>query len=113
METTESASGLDLVVCARGDQEYTARDAIEAAIFRGELDEKWNKFLDRVGAERRADELDLDLDEAAISAAAEAFRYQLDLITEEETEAWRVNIGVTCGDLSDLFSLEYAASTLR
>ena len=113
METTESASGLDLVVCACGDQEYTARDAIEAAIFRGELDEKWNKFLDRVEAERRADELDLDLDEAAISAAAEAFRYQHDLITAEETEAWLANRGLTFDDFSDYFTREYCASAVR
>src|SRR5437667_11410841 len=113
METTESASGLDLVVCACGDQEYTARDAIEAAIFRGELDEKWNKFLDRVEAERRADELDLDLDEAAISAAAEAFRYQHDLITAEETEAWLANRGLTFDDFSDYFTRQYYATAIR
>src|SRR5438034_3421012 len=113
METTESASGLDLVVCACGDQEYTARDAIEAAIFRGELDEKWNKFLDRVEAERRADELDLDLDEAAISAAAEAFRYQHDLITAEETETWLANRGLTFDDFSDYFARQYCAGAVR
>src|SRR5438034_3733162 len=113
METTESASGLDLVVCARGDQEYTARDAIEAAIFRGELDEKWNKFLDRVEAERRADELDLDLDESAISAAAEAFRYEHDLITAEETEAWLANRGLTFDDFSDYFARQYCVGVVR
>ena len=72
MPSTESVSHRDLIVCACGDQEYTARDAIDAVIFRGELDVKWKEFLDEVEAEKRADELDLDLDDTAISSAAEA-----------------------------------------
>jgi hypothetical protein len=113
METTESTSGLDLVVCACGEQEYTARDAIDAAIFRGELDEKWKKFLHVVAAENRADELELDLDESEISAAAEAFRYQHDLITAEETETWLANRGLTFDDFSDYFARQYCASAVR
>src|SRR5437879_13545909 len=95
MPGTESVSHHDLVVCACGEQEYTAGDAIDAAIFRGELDKKWEKFLHVVAAENRADELELDLDESEISAAAEAFRYQHDLITAEETETWLANRGLT------------------
>src|SRR5207247_850253 len=45
MEPTESTSGLDLAICTCGEHEYTARDAIDAAIFRGELDVKWKEFL--------------------------------------------------------------------
>ena len=70
MATTESTSGLDLVVCRCGEREYTARDAIDAAIFRGELDVKWKEFLHQVAAESRADELDLEANESAISSAA-------------------------------------------
>jgi hypothetical protein len=113
METTESTSGLDLVVCACGGQEYTARDAIDAAIFRGELDVKWKEFLHQVAAERRADELDVQPDESAISGAAEAFRYEYDLITAEETEAWLANRGLTLDDFADYLTREYYASTLR
>jgi hypothetical protein len=100
-------------VCACGDQEYTARDAIDAAIFRGELDGKWKEFLQEVEAEKRADELDLDLDESAISSAAEAFRYEHDLITAEETEAWLGARGLTLGDFIDYFSRQYCASAFR
>ena len=74
MPGTESVSHHDLVVCACGDQEHTARDAIDAVIFRGELDAKWKEFLDEVEPEQRADELDLGLADAAISSEAEAFR---------------------------------------
>ena len=113
MPTRESVSHYDLVVCACGNQEYTARDAIDAAIFRGELDVEWKEFLHRVEAERRGDELDLDLDESAISSAAEAFRYEHDLITAEETETWLANRGLSFDDFSDYFTRDYYASTLH
>src|SRR5438094_952737 len=113
MATTEPTSGFDLIVCACGEQEYTARDAIDAAIFRGELVVKWKEFLDEVEAEKRADELDLDLDESAISSAAEAFRYEYDLITAEETEAWLANRGLTFDDFSDYFARQYCVGAIR
>jgi hypothetical protein len=113
MPTGESVSHHDLIVCACENQEYTARDAIDAAIFRGELEEEWKEFLRRVAAENDADELDLDLDESAISAAAEAFRYEHDLITAEETEEWLANRGLSCDDFTDYFTRDYYASTLH
>jgi hypothetical protein len=113
MELTESTSGLDLVVCACGEREYTARDAIDAAIFRGELDVRWKEFLHQVAAEARADELELEPDESAISRAAEAFRYEHDLITAEETEAWLANRGLTLDAFADYLTREYYASTLQ
>jgi len=113
MATTESTSGFDLIVCACREKEYTARDAIDAAIFRGELGVKWKEFLGDVEAEKRADELELDLDESAISSAAEAFRYEYDLITAEETEAWLANRGLTFDDFSDYFTRQYCATAIR
>jgi hypothetical protein len=113
MATTESTSGFDLIVCACREKEYTARDAIDAAIFRGELGVKWKEFLDEVEAEKRADELDLDLNESAISSAAEAFRYEYDLITAEETEAWLANRGLSFDDFSDYFTRQYFATAIR
>lgn len=112
MSSTESVSPHDVVVCACGTQEYTARDAIDAAIFRGELEEEWQKFLCHVAAERRADELELELDESAISAAAEEFRYRHDLITAEETEAWLANRGLTFDDFSNYFARQYCVAAL-
>jgi hypothetical protein len=113
MATTESTPGFDLIVCACREREYTARDAIDAAIFRGELGVTWKEFLDEVEAEKRADELDLDLDESAISSAADAFRYEYDLITAEETEAWLANRGLTFDDFSDYFTRQYYATAIR
>ena len=105
-----SAPRHDLIVCACGKHDYAARDAIDAAIFRGELEAKWKEFFEAVAAEKRADEQDLDLDESAISSAAEAFRYEYDLITAEETEAWLANRALTLDDFSDYFSRQYCAN---
>jgi hypothetical protein len=99
-------------VCACGTQEYTARDAIDAAIFRGEFEQKWQTFLRHVAAEWRADELELELDESAISVAAEDFRYRHDLITAEETEAWLANRGLTFDDFSDYFARQYCVGAV-
>jgi hypothetical protein len=100
-------------VCACGTQEYTARDAIDAALFRGELEERWQTFLCHVAAEDRADELELNLDEPAISAAAEEFRYGHDLITAEETETWLANRGLTFDDFSDYFARQYCVGAVE
>jgi len=113
MATPERISGFDLVVCACGEQEYTARDSIDAAIFRGELEIEWKEFLEEVEAEKRADELDLDLDKSAISSAAEAFRYEYDLITTEETEAWLAKRGLTLDDFSEYFTRQYCVTAIH
>ena len=112
MSSKESVSPHDVIVCACGTQEYTAGDAVDAAIFRGELEEKWQAFLRHVAAEERADELELELDESAISAAAEEFRYRHDLITAEETERWLSNRGLTFEDFSDYFARQYCVGAV-
>lgn len=112
MASTESVSHDDLIVCACGNQGYKARDAIEAVLFRGELDSTWREFLKRVEAEKRADEMEMDLEESAIDAAAESFRYQYDLITAEETEQWLAARGLTLDDFADYFARQYCSSTL-
>jgi len=99
-------------VCACGTHEYTAGDAVDAAVFRGELEEKWQAFLRHVAAEERADELELELDESAVSAAAEEFRYRHDLITAEETERWLLNRGLTFEDFSDYFGRQYCVGVV-
>ncbi len=113
MPDTESVSRDDLIVCTCGSHEYTPRDAIEAAFFRGELDSKWKEFLRCVEAQRRADELDMELDDSAIADAAEAFRYKHDLITAEETEAWLANRGLTLDDFTDYFTRRYCVDALN
>jgi hypothetical protein len=86
---------------------------MDAALFRGELDSKWKEFLRCVESEKRADELDLELDDDAIATAVEAFRYEHDLITAEETEAWLATRGLTLDDFTDYFTRRYSADALK
>ena len=65
MAPIQSISGDALVVCACGGKEYKARDVIDAALFRGELEKSWKEFLCRIAAEQRARELKLELDYVA------------------------------------------------
>jgi hypothetical protein len=112
MSNIGSISHPDLVVCACENQEYQARDAIDAAHFRGQLDSLWQEFQQRVAAEKKADEQDMELDEASIDSAAEAFRYDHDLITAEETEQWLAIHGLNLDDFSDYFARQYCGDAL-
>src|SRR4029079_12091671 len=112
MSSTDSVSRRDVIVCACGTREYTARHAIDAAIFRGELEQTWQMFLRNMAAGERADELELELDESAISAAAEHFRYRHDLSTAEETERWLAIRGLTFEDFSDYFARQYCVGAV-
>jgi hypothetical protein len=113
MATAESASALDLIVCTCGEHQYTARDAIDLDLLRGKLDERWKKFLRDVAAERRADELGLEADETAVNDTVQTFRYEHDLITAEETEAWLAKRNLTFDEFSEYFIRHYYANTLH
>jgi len=100
------------VVCACGSQEYTTRDAIHAALYRGDLGPLWQSFLHRNVAEKQADDTELELNEDAIDSAAEAFRYQHDLITAEETEIWLTMRNLSLDDFSEYFARRFCADEL-
>src|SRR5450755_555113 len=91
-------------VFACGAKDYTVRDVVEAAHFRGELEPLWRDFVIRCAAAQAAEESEAELDDAAIDEAAVAFRYQYDLITAEETEAWLEARGLTLADFSEYFA---------
>ena len=107
MGDTQSISRDDIVVCICRGKEYNARDAIDAALFRGELEPTWREFLRRVQAEKRAEELELQVDDDALNEAAEAFRYQHDLIAAEEMEQWLGTHGRTLHEFSDYLARQY------
>jgi len=112
MANAESVSLEELVVCALKDQEFTARDAVEAALFRGDLDPLWQDFLHRVAAEKHSDEKEIDLDDDMIDGAAERFRYAHDLITAEETEQWLAARGLNLDDFGSYFVRQVAGEAL-
>lgn len=102
-----------LIICACRGREYNVRDAIDAALFRGELKAIWKEFLCNIKAEEQAKELDLEPDDDAISETAESFRYEHDLITAEETELWLHDRGLTLEDFSDYFARRYWRTSLE
>jgi hypothetical protein len=100
------------VVFTSGDDSFTVRDLIDFAAFRGELEPIWQELLRLLAAEAKADESDLEMDDSAIDSAAEAFRYEHDLITAEETERWLEERGLTLNDFSDYFVRHYWGNTI-
>lgn len=112
MPPTESASAGELAMCACRGRDYKARDLIDAALFRGELDSNWRQFLTGLEAEKRADQQDLELDQDAIDDAAELFRYAHDLITAEETEQWLEARALNLVDFTDYFTRQHWRSTI-
>lgn len=98
----------EIFICE--DRAVTGRDLLDAALVRGELQPEWKDLLQRLTAERRADEQNLEFDDDAIDNAAEQFRYQHDLITAEETEQWLAERGLTLADFSAHFVRRYWAA---
>jgi hypothetical protein len=58
----------------------------------------------RLETEKRSDERDLDFEGDELDTAAEAFRYERDLITAEETEQWLAARSLTLDDFTDYFN---------
>ncbi|MEO5722556.1 MAG: hypothetical protein ABIR71_13970 [Chthoniobacterales bacterium] len=95
-----------------GAEAFTVRDIIDAAHFRGEVLPAWERFIRHVAGEERANEGEREADDASIDAAVQTFRYDHDLITAEETEAWLAERGLTLSDFSDYFTRHYWAEAV-
>ncbi len=107
MQDGQTSRNYSNVVFTSGDKSFAIRDLIDAAAFRGELEEIWNELLRLIAAEEKAEEEELELDDSAIDQAAEAFRYEHDLITAEETEQWLELRGLTLTDFTNYFVRHY------
>ncbi|MEO8439410.1 MAG: hypothetical protein ABI540_04225 [Spartobacteria bacterium] len=103
MSDTQTPSIQNKLVFTAGGQDFTVRDVVDSAQFRGELEPAWKELLRALAAEAKADAQELEFDEDAIDTAAEQFRYQHDLITAEETEKWLTDRGVSLSDFSSYF----------
>jgi hypothetical protein len=97
------------VIFSRGQEDFTARDVIDAAYVRGELVPLWNEFNRACECEQRASDEDLELDDSAIDSAAIAFRYEHDLITAEETERWLEDRAISMEQFGEHFVRQYWA----
>ena len=95
-----------------GETAYSVRDVIDAAFFRGEVAPVWNRLRGLLQSEQRAEEEGRELDDSAVDTALQAFRYDHDLITAEETEKWLADRGLTLKDFSDYFERHYWGETI-
>jgi len=73
----------------------SVEEVLCAAHFRGELAASAKRLAARVACEAEADRLKLEPDREAVEARVERFRYDRDLISGEETEAWLGVRGLT------------------
>ncbi|MBA2433132.1 MAG: hypothetical protein H0V56_13625 [Chthoniobacterales bacterium] len=101
----------DRVVFTSGAASFTARDILDAAHFRGELEPSWRKLLLQVEAERKATGSGAEVAQDALNSSAIAFRYKHDLITAEETEKWLEARLLTLLDFSEFFARAYWEKT--
>ncbi len=104
MASTALAQKEDRVVFTSEATPYSVRDVIDAAHFRGELEPHWQKLLVSVEAENRGKAAEAELDQAAVDEAVVALRYQYDLITAEETEAWLEARALNLTEFGDYFA---------
>ncbi len=95
------------VIFSSGERGFTAKDVVDCALVRGEIDPLWKEFLRVAECDRLANERELELDDSALDSAAIAFRYKHDLITAEETERWLEDRGVSLAEFSDYFARQY------
>src|SRR4029077_5956180 len=95
------------VIFSSGERGFTAKDVVDWALVRGEIDPLWKEFLRGAECDRLANERELELDDSALDSAAIAFRYKHDLITAEETERWLEDRGVLLAAFSDYFGRQY------
>lgn len=94
-----------------GHISYTDWDVIDAALFRGELEPTWKELLHCVESENQSG--DTEMDESIVDTAVEAFRYDHDLITAEETEQWLEARGLTMDEFGAYFSRHYWKNSLQ
>jgi hypothetical protein len=95
------------VIFSSGERGFSAKDVVDCALVRGEIDPLWKDFLRVAECDRLANERELEVDESALDSAATAFRYKHDLITAEETERWLEDRGVSLAEFSEYFGRQY------
>src|SRR5437660_12111263 len=95
------------VIFSSGERGFTAKEVVDCAVVRGEIEPLWNDFLRVAECDRLANERELELDDSAIDLTAIAFRYKHDLITAEETQRWLEDRGVSVPEVSEYFARQY------
>ena len=86
---------LQPTVFAAAGRDFTIDDVLLAARARGDLVPIEAETAEALACARYAEEEGFELDEDAVQAASDEYRYQKDLVTAEDTERWLHQRGLT------------------
>src|ERR1041385_1193900 len=95
------------VVLFRGQSGFTVEDVLTFSWFLGELRTPWSELLEAMAFEELASELDLELDDEALTSMSEEFRYERELLTVEEIERWLAARDLTEDDFNNYLVRRY------
>lgn len=88
-------------------------EVVRAAQFRNELQACVNDVAWKTACEEAAARWNLEPDEGAVDAMIDRFRYENDLISAEEAEAWLEARGLTPDEFQDFFNRCFWRDTLK
>jgi hypothetical protein len=94
---------LQSVAFAADGRDFTIDDVLLAARHRGDLVPIEAETAEALACARYAEEEGFALDEDAVQAASDEYRYQKDLVTAEDTERWLQQRGLTLDDFGAHF----------
>jgi len=97
----------DIVVFLVDDKPVNVGDVIDAAAFGGGLRASWLDLLRKLHRENIAVESDMEADDEKVQVLADQFRYDHDLISAEETEAWFEKRALTMEDFHDCITRQF------
>ena len=103
----------DCAAFAFRDAPVSVGEVVCAAHFRNELQPSVAEVALGIACEEEAARWKLEADHAAIEAMVDQFRYEMDLISAEEAEAWLDSRGMTADEFQDYFNRRYWRETLR
>jgi len=96
-----------------GGASVTIGEVLRAALFRGDLDPALARLSRKMECADQAVKLGLDPDGEAIDQMAIQFRYDNDLISAEETEAWLESRGLDADQFQAYFEGSYWMEVLK
>ncbi len=86
------------IVFSAAGRDFTIDEVLLAARARGDLEPIEAETAEALSCARYAEEEGFELDEDAVQAASDEYRYQKDLVTAEDTERWLHQRGLTLED---------------
>jgi hypothetical protein len=103
----------DLAAFAFKETTISVGEVLRGALFRGELSAHAARVAWETACEEHAERLGMEADDEAVETMIERYRYERDLISAEETEAWLDSRGASVDDLQAHVTRDYWWETLK